>query len=110
MKEGRLWSAHQLAVSYMSVEPNSKAGDIVRHLCNNKKCCNPAHLKIGTHLENMDDKRRAGKAAILLTEDKVREIRALHSSGVRTRDIAYKYDVSVVCINNVTARRTWSHI
>lgn len=27
----------------------------IRHLCNNRKCCNPEHLTIGTHKENYYD-------------------------------------------------------
>jgi len=36
-------------------EPIEK-GKVVRHLCNNRRCCNPDHLDIGTHQDNMDDK------------------------------------------------------
>src|SRR5690606_23589299 len=30
-------------------------GMIVRHICHNKKCCNPQHLQVGTTLENSRD-------------------------------------------------------
>ena len=33
------------------------AGMAVLHSCDNPRCCNPRHLRIGTHQENMDDKR-----------------------------------------------------
>jgi hypothetical protein len=29
--------------------------DLVRHTCNNPPCCNPNHLAIGTHIQNMRD-------------------------------------------------------
>lgn len=34
----------------------------LRHSCDNPSCCNPAHLSIGTHVENMHDKKVRGRA------------------------------------------------
>lgn len=36
---------------------------VIRHLCNNTRCCNPQHLRLGTPLENMSDKARSGIVA-----------------------------------------------
>lgn len=62
------WRAHKLRV-YQLVAWGS-AGEIpikrrvVRHLCNNRACINPDHLKIGSQAENLADQRaqRALKA------------------------------------------------
>lgn len=35
-------------------------GLVVRHSCNNRKCCNPRHLVKGTQRDNMLDRKRAG--------------------------------------------------
>lgn len=43
--------AHRIA--YMLVKGEIPDGLEVMHLCNNKPCCNPSHLQIGTHAENM---------------------------------------------------------
>lgn len=43
-------------------------GMVLRHLCNNKPCCNPAHLKPGTQSDNMRDfnlKRLNGRRRML---------------------------------------------
>jgi hypothetical protein len=34
-------------------------GQLILHSCDNRACCNPAHLRPGSHQENMDDKKRA---------------------------------------------------
>ena len=38
-------------------------GKEVRHSCNNPACCNPKHLIVGTHKENMEDMVRSGRSA-----------------------------------------------
>ena len=46
------WLAHRYALSCVQdVLPT----DVVRHMCHNPKCCNPEHLKIGTHQDNWHD-------------------------------------------------------
>lgn len=43
-------------VSYMMHNPPFEKSLQVRHMCHNPRCCNPEHLLIGTHQQNMMDK------------------------------------------------------
>jgi len=47
-------------VSYELYKGEIPEGLLVRHMCNNRKCCNPDHLEVGTAKDNYDDAVRAG--------------------------------------------------
>ncbi len=51
----RMFRANRVA--YYIINPNDDINLIVRHRCNNPKCCNPNHLCIGSSKENALDKR-----------------------------------------------------
>lgn len=38
-------------------------GLFVLHRCHNNKCCNPDHLYLGTHMDNMKDRDEAGRTS-----------------------------------------------
>lgn len=48
-------------VSWEIEHGRAEKGMVVMHLCNNKLCVNPKHLKLGTHLENLEQAKRDGR-------------------------------------------------
>ena len=92
-------------------------GLYVCHHCDNRKCCNPDHLFLGTFQDNMSDmvsKGRHGGSSgenhpkALLTWDTVREIRARYKAGnIIQRDLAVEYGVSTPTIAGVVRNYTW---
>ena len=83
-------------------------GMCVCHRCDNRKCCNPYHLFIGTRRENFDDMMAKGRNAFgerhprcKLKDDQVGEIRLLAAEGVKQMAIAAKFGVTPQCIGRI---------
>lgn len=95
---GRLWSPHRIAVAAIDggIPPSaSYHGFVVMHSCDNPSCCNPAHLKIGTHSENVRDMDRKGRrVATTLTTHPPELIAAIRRSRLSSRAAAKHFGVS----------------
>jgi len=111
---GKVWLTHRLA---LEIEGIDTTGHFVLHSCDNPACCNPAHLRLGTNQDNMDDKVSRGRQARLtgttngrvkLTEEQVLEIRAI--TGMSQRAIGKLYGVGQDTISLIINRKTWAHI
>jgi hypothetical protein len=46
---------------WASINGPIPAGHIIMHTCDNRPCCNPAHLKLGTYRENTLDMIAKGR-------------------------------------------------
>ena len=109
---GKPWLTHRLALHLEGIDPT---GHFVLHSCDNRRCCNPAHLRLGTHEENMRDMVSRGRQArgsnagtAKLTEQQVLEIRAIR--GMTQDAIAERYGVSHDSISLIINRKNWTHI
>lgn len=91
----------------------------VCHSCDNGACCNPAHLWLGTHKQNMEDKAQKGRSNVpsgsktkqaKLTEEKVLIIKGLIASGTSQRTIAKQFGVSQPAISYINKNICWAHL
>jgi len=75
---GKLFLAHRVAYT-LAHGPITDVRMLVMHSCDNPPCCNPAHLSLGSYLDNardMDAKGRAKRPGpkSRLTPDMIRQI------------------------------------
>ena len=74
----------------------------VLHLCDNHSCVNPAHLFLGTGIDNAEDAVRKGRFANQkLSGEEIDKILSLRSSGLTLRAIANELGVSFARIGEV---------
>lgn len=66
--------------------------EIIRHTCDNPVCCNPLHLQVGTHQDNMNDMKKRDRHGI--TAHAHRAILGLLNAGRPVHEIASLYGVS----------------
>jgi hypothetical protein len=96
-------------------------GMFVLHSCDVRHCVNPAHLGLGPSAENSAQMVERGRhkpisrpgvlqAAAKLTDERVREMRALAASGVRTGELARRFGVSPCNVRVIVNRRGWKHV
>ena len=91
-------------------------GFCVLHKCDNPRCCNPAHLFLGTHKDNVKDKVIKGRQAkgeknsqAKLTEEEVCRIRYLYDNKLANQvQIAEMFGMSQQEISNIVRRRKWA--
>lgn len=106
---GRDWRAHRLA--YMLAVGEIPDGMQVLHRCDNRACCNPDHLYVGQHDQNMRDRNERGRTATgerhhaaRLTANSVQWIRA--HRDYTTAEHAALFGVSVRSVQRVLANQS----
>ena len=102
-------AAHRMAVFYSTgVHP----GDgFVMHSCDNPPCCNPRHLSIGTHSDNMRDRSAKGRSPLhraVLNQAQADDIRGRLERGDMACKLAREYEVSETCISRIKLGKTWN--
>jgi hypothetical protein len=112
----KLTKTHRLALILEGVDVTDK---MVLHSCDNKVCCNPAHLRVGTHQENMDDMKKRNRQNSIrgskchsasTDEETVKEIRRLYDNGTSQAQIRKDFGLGANAVFKIVHRKTWTHI
>ena len=114
---GKSGLAHR--ASYKLFKGPIKEGLWVLHICNNRNCVNPDHLKLGTHKDNMKDMHRSKRNAqprgekagnSKLTNESIIKIREMAQECFSYAKIARIFNMSAVQISNIVRKISWKHI
>lgn len=120
----KIYYAHRIA--WMLANKQEIPADmVVMHSCDNPQCVNPAHLSLGSSMDNVLDamvkgrqkpgfttnqplgeRNRTAKA----TETQVKEIRLLADQGQPTKEIASKYGFSYGLVYKIAKRESWKYL
>lgn len=92
-------------------------GMLVCHTCDNRECCNPKHLFLGTYKDNAQDASSKDRTlfgekskAAKLTEADVIEIYRKHDAGASERVLGRHYGVSSTAIRHIITGRNWTRL
>lgn len=130
---GKRLVAHRLIYEHLCgpIPP----GMFVCHRCDNPPCCNPAHLFLGTNMDNVRDamskgrlkrrqhgppdrrrhyaskaRRGEGNGRAKLSEGDVIAIRQSHSSGELAASIAARFKITAVQVRQIARGLRWRHL
>lgn len=141
---GRLWDGERIIAahrfSYQIHHGEIPPGFQVMHSCDNPPCTNPLHLRLGTALDNAQDRDRKGRQpsgdqhwkrrfagdsrfhypnwivrdksriTLKLTDKKVLEIKALARQGVSQVKLSKQFGVGQATISGILRGHTWKHV
>jgi hypothetical protein len=92
----------------------------VLHTCDNPPCCNPLHLFLGTHSDNMLDSIRKGRHSSqrkgtqanssVLTTENVLKIRQLLALDTEYKEIAALFNISKSTVKRINLGLTYKEV
>lgn len=91
-------------------------GTLVLHRCDTPSCVRPAHLFLGTQIDNMTDAQAKGhhapmagelnpNARLLITD--IQTIRFLYSQGESPSALAKRFNISKSHVHKICANQSW---
>ncbi len=119
-----VYNAHRISLIIKGIlkEPSKKElgakGEVIMHICDNRDCVNPQHLKVTDQKENMRDAIRKGRhfvpdwsgvnnpKAKLTGED----ISLIRGSQLKASKLAELYKVDSTSIYGIINNKSWTHV
>jgi hypothetical protein len=95
---------------------------MVIHSCDNRACCNPDHLRLGTNQDNMNDMKERGRSHLhgakgilnpiaKLDDSAVLSIREIYATGQYTqKELEAAYGIDQTVISDIVRGIAWPHV
>lgn len=108
--------------SWIAYKGEIPKGMYVLHNCpngDNRECCNPDHLFLGTHTDNMHDMIKKGRSNFLKGDDCpwkkinsniVLDVLDCLKKGISTTEISKKHNITIDYISDIKRGHRWGHI
>lgn len=100
--------------AYIIAHGDIPTGMVVRHTCDNPACCNPRHLMLGEHSDNVADRVTRGRSATgerngraKLTRQQVEVIRQRRVSGETYSALGREYGVDPSTVRLAAIGHNW---
>lgn len=111
-------SRHANRVAWTIANDREPGDLLIRHTCDRPACCNPAHLEVGTHADNCNDKMQRGRwrggdqtgaknGHAMLTVEQVGLIVTRIRSGWNNMAIARDLPVGHSLVSRIRTGRSW---
>jgi DNA-binding NarL/FixJ family response regulator len=120
--EGKAYYAHRVIFNLANPDmielrspTNKKARGFLMHLCDNRVCCNPAHLRVANLRENNLDMHEKGRVKHKTGEDhhrsvftntQIDEIMSMRNNGITMSLIAEKMNANKSTVKSLIRRKT----
>lgn len=97
-------------VSYQEAVGPIPEGAMIRHLCGQRLCVRPGHLKPGTAAENSKDMCEMQTSISNLTVEQVRAIRRAYDQGAKLSDIAEAFGIAFGSVYPIVCYKSHIHV
>lgn len=118
---GKEWANLAHRFSYMISNDDWNPELFVRHMCHNRLCVNPDHLRQGTNEDNMQDCIDRGDDKVVtkhgemhfnakLTEEIVLYLREQARTGRTAKSLSEELSLSESAVGRAIRGETWAHV